>query len=126
MEVIVKKITAGTDTTLFVGKGINNPRTASIQRLTLNRIVLTGLLDDGDVAITLSAEDVKDQSVKSITICNGAKVYSGTINTILDSNMYFTDAYSIVVNCSAAATIYFEYSIMSDTKFVSAFKSNNE
>jgi len=126
MGVIVKKITAGTDSTLLTGKGINNPRTSAVQRMTLNRIVLTGLLNDGDVAITLSAEDVKDQSVKSITVCSGAKVYSGTINTIIDSNMHFTDAYSVVVNCSAAATIYFEYSIISDTKFVSAFKSNNE
>tara|TARA_R110000744_G_C19044104_1_gene527022 strand:+ start:192 stop:572 length:381 start_codon:yes stop_codon:yes gene_type:complete len=126
MKVIAKKIVQGEDTILFTGKGINNPSSGEVLKLSLLSLIVSGATSDGNVTLTLEALDQGAQSVKSITIAKDNSVYEGNINEIISRKMSFTDAYSVKIQCSSSATVYFEYEQVQDPGFVSFFKTNNQ
>jgi len=126
MEVVVKKIESDTQTNLFVGKGIKNPKSTQINKFTIKRLILSGLDTDGEITLLLEAKDFSTQSTKSITLLSGYKVYSKTANVVIGESMVFTDSYDLKINSDHILTAYLEYEVKKDDNFVRSFKNNNE
>ena len=126
MEVVVKKIEQETQTDLFTGKGIKNPKSSDINKFTIKRLILSGLDTDGVVTLLLEAKDFSSQSTKSITLFSSYNIYSNTTNLVISESMIFTDSYSLKLETDQRLTAYLEYEVKKDDNFVRSFKKNNE
>jgi len=126
MEVVIKKIEPETQTNLFTGKGIKNPKAFQISKFTIKRLILSGLDSDGSVTLMLEAKDFNAQSTKSITLFSGYNIYSNTVNNVISESMVFTDSYSLKIESDQRLTAYLEYEVKKDDNFVRSFKNNNE
>ncbi len=126
MEVVVKKIEPDSQTDLFTGKGIKNPKSSDINKFTIKRLILSGLDTDGIVTLLLEAKDFSSQSTKSITLFSSYNIYSNTTNLVISESMIFTDSYSLKIESDQRLTAYLEYEVKKDDNFVRSFKKNNE
>ena len=124
MPVRIKKVIAKTSKTIFTGKGINKPSSGEIKKLILDNITITGA-GNGTIDISLKAEDFKNGARKTFTLISGAPVYKGAIINLLPKRLNFTDSYDVIVNSTTNLTVMLEYSISSDTAFVTDFEANN-
>ncbi len=125
MSIKIKKITADEKNTVFSGKGINNPESGEIRKLSIKDVTVTGALS-GKLSISLEAVDYKVGTIKTFTIISDTPLYTGSIISLLPKPLLFTDAYSIVCNATTTATIILEYTVSDDAAFVSEFQTNNE